>query len=174
MVRHHTFNVGIMGSNPIAPTTNYISKERVSVLGNLNWCSHAVSANADEAFSRVASGDGRETVILYRSFQNEKELHGEIKKLYEKIKEYNRNVDSVEKQLLPTHPYFWDDIDGCLGVRCAEIDIDTVKNCNGKLALFTGWNKSVLFKDTELHVSSKAMASLALLGSLALGCKNKT
>lgn len=170
MVRHHTFNVGIMGSNPIAPTTNYISKERVSVLGTLSWCSHAVSANADEAFSRVASGDGRETVILYRSFQNEKELHGEIKKLYEKIKEYNRNVDSVEKQLLPTHPYFWDDIDGCLGVRCAEIDIDTVKNCNGKLALFTGWNKSVLFKDTELHVSSKAMASLALLGSLALGC----
>ena len=142
----------------------------MSVLGTLSWCSHAISANADEAFSRVASGDGRETVILYRSFQNEKELHGEIKKLYEKIKEYNRNVDSVEKQLLPTHPYFWDDIDGCLGVRCAEIDIDTVKNCNGKLALFTGWNKSVLFKDTELHVSSKAIASLALLGSLAHGC----
>lgn len=48
-----------------------------------------------------------------------------------------------------------------------EIDIDTVENCDGKFALFTGWNKSVLFKDTELHVNSKAMASLALLGSLA-------
>ena len=136
-------------------------------LGTLSWCNHAISANADEAFSKAVSGNGRETVILYRSFQNEKELHNEIEKLYQKIKEYNRNVDSVEEQLLPTNPYFWDDIDGCLGVRCAEIDIDTVENCDGKLALFTGWNKSVLFKDIELHVSSKAMASLALLGSFA-------
>lgn len=139
-------------------------------MGTLSWCNHAISVSADEAFSKVVSGDGRETVILYRSFQNEKELHSEIEKLYQKIKEYNRNVDSVEKQLLPTNPYFWDDIDGCLGVRCAEINIDTVENCDGKLALFTGWNKSVLFKDTELHVSSKAMASLALLGSLAHSC----
>jgi hypothetical protein len=145
--------------------TNYISKERVNRLGTLSRCNHAISANADEAFNKVVSGDGRKTVILYRSFQNEKELHNEIKKLYQKIKEYNRNVDSVEKQLIPTNPYFWDDIDGCLGVRCAEIDIGTVENCDGKIALFAGWNKSVLFKDTELRVSSKAMASLALFGS---------
>lgn len=136
-------------------------------MGTLSWCNHAISANADEAFNKVVSRDGRETVILYRSFQNEKELRSEIEKLYQKIKEYNRNVGSVEKQLLPTNPYFWDDIDGCLGVRCAEIDIDTVENCDGKIALFTGWNKFVLFKDTELRVSSKAMVSLALFGSLA-------
>lgn len=123
-------------------------------MGTLSWCKHAISANADEAFSKVISRDGRETVILYKSFQNEKELHIEIKKLYQKIKEYNKNVDFVDEQLLPTNPYFWDDIDGCLGVKCAEIDIDTVENCNGKIALFAGWNKSVLFKDKAAEGSN--------------------
>lgn len=164
---HPIYNRKIVCSSHTARPTNYFQKKGVNRLGILSWCNHAISANADEAFNKVASGDGRKTVILYRSFQNEKELHNEIKKLYQKIKEYNINVDSVEEQLIPTNPYFWNDIDGCLGVRCAEIDIDTVENCDGKIALFAGWNKSVLFKDTELCVSSKAMASLALLGSLA-------
>ena len=34
MVRHHTFNVGIMGSNPIAPTIKSICKPRRNHLAN--------------------------------------------------------------------------------------------------------------------------------------------
>lgn len=34
MVRHHTFNVGIMGSNPIASTTKSICKPRRNHLAN--------------------------------------------------------------------------------------------------------------------------------------------
>ena len=33
MVRHHTFNVGIMGSNPIASTTKSICKPRMNQPG---------------------------------------------------------------------------------------------------------------------------------------------
>lgn len=33
MVRHHTFNVGIMGSNPIASTTKSTCKPRMNQLG---------------------------------------------------------------------------------------------------------------------------------------------
>ena len=45
--------------------------------------------------------------------------------IYAEITKRNKEIPNVEDQMLPTYPYLWDDIDGCLAVKCAEINMDT-------------------------------------------------
>ena len=112
-------------------------------------------------------------IFLYDS--NRERLSKEIHEFYMGIKERNREIGDINKQMVATNPYFWDDIDGCLAVRCAEIGISPVEETLGTIALFTGFNKDVLVYNTESDSDTadkigapgaKAMASLALLGSL--------
>ena len=112
-------------------------------------------------------------IFLYDS--NRERLSKEIHEFYMGIKERNREIGDINKQMVATNPYFWDDIDGCLAVRCAEIGISPVEETLGTIALFTGFNKNVLvIKDEEEGATAnkigipgmKAFTSLAMLGCM--------
>ena len=112
-------------------------------------------------------------IFLYDS--NRERLSKEIHEFYMGVKERNREIGDINKQMVATNPYFWDDIEGCLAVRCAEIGISPVEETLGTIALFTGFNKDVLvIKDEEEGTTAnkigmpgmKALTSLALLGSM--------
>ena len=135
-------------------------------MGTLNWCRNVACKTAEEAIEKLY-GDTH-SVILYHS--NEKILEQEISKLFKEIKARNAQIEDIEEQMLPTNSYRWDDIDGCLAVKCAEISMRTFKENSGCLALFTGFNYSVLSKPDERRpLSPKAMSSLAMLGSMVAG-----
>ena len=138
------------------------------MVSTLDMCRNIAFKDSGTAVSYLFhSGELKKTsIILYSS--NSKELSREIEKFYSAIQRYNSEVDNPNEQILPTNPYFWDDIDGCLYVRCAEIGVDTVSNNAGTIALFTGYNTRVIAKEFDrVPVNNKAMASLALLGRLA-------
>lgn len=93
-----------------------------------------VAKTSDEAIQLLYSGQHR-SVIMYSS--NSKTLSKALREVYEVIRERNQSVPDVGQQMLPTEPYYWDDIDGCLAVRCAEISVDTVSASEGYLFLFS-------------------------------------
>lgn len=138
------------------------------MVSTLDMCRNIAFKDSDTAVSYLFhNGELKKTsIILYSS--NSTKLSREIEELYSAIQKYNSEVDNPNEQILPTNPYFWDDIDGCLYVRCAEIGIDTVSNSAGTVALFTGYNTRVIAKEFDrVPVNAKAMISLALLGRLA-------
>jgi len=118
---------------------------------------------ADEAFGHMMK-DNR-TIELHNI--SSKGLWNEIKKFYQMVEEYNQTVESEELQILPSYPYEYRGIKGCLGVKCAEISCGTFKDNADKISLFTGWNYTVL-KNPSLRkpLSEKALVSLAMLGSM--------
>lgn len=50
----------------------------------------------------------------------------------------------LNEQILPTNPYIFNGILGCLSLYCAEIDFDTYEKNRGIFAPFSGWNIGVL------------------------------
>lgn len=95
---------------------------------------------AEEAWDYAVNKKHR-AACMY-NYSKEK-LSIEIKKIYDKIKEVNRNITDIEKQLWPTYPHWYREIDGCLGVYGVEITIDTVENWNC-IAICPGRDESVL------------------------------
>lgn len=64
-------------------------------------------------------------------------------KIYEAIKEYNKNKP-LDNQILPTNPFGFRGIVGCLGVQVYSIGLGTYKRNHECIAVFTGYDKSVL------------------------------
>ena len=112
-------------------------------MGALVYVKHdgLVAKMADEAFDMLINNK-HHTVVMYSS--NVRHLQAEVSKVYNKIRELNKKIDTIDNQWIATEPYYWDDIDGCLGVKCVEIDINTVSKVDGTLAIFTGWKCNVL------------------------------
>lgn len=134
------------------------------------WGNCATTSAAD-AFS-ILNNSKYHRVILYD--HSPKQLIESVRRVYELIKRQNSTIPNINNQFVPTNPYYFDDIDGCTPVRCAEISMDMVENTLGTIALFTGYNESVLVdtpdnkaEDVPIGIpGKKAMASLALLGSM--------
>lgn len=137
-------------------------------MGTLSGIKNHAFQNADEAINYLYDENTKyRTVILYASKSNDKKLKQEIKKVYDEIKRRNAEISDVNQQMLPTSPYYWDDIDGCLAVTCVEISMDTFEKSAGCLFLFTSPRYDCLTKSDERKpLSSKAMTSLAILGSM--------
>lgn len=135
-------------------------------MSTLDWCQDVACKTAEEAIEKLYSGT--HSIILYHS--NTKVLDQEIEKVYAEIKSRNSKIEDIDQQMLPTNPYYWADIDGCLAVTCAEIGMNTFEVNAECLPLFTGYNYSVI-SDPEARkpLSSKAMASMAMLGAMATG-----
>lgn len=141
-------------------------------MGTLDYSKDRAFKDAESAFQYLMQAQYK-TVFLYNSVS--KTLTSEIQKLYSLIREENSKVADMDNQWVATNPYYWDDIDGCLAVRCAEISISTVADTVGKIALFTGYNKSVLVQHSDEPSNAdkvgvpgmKALSSLALLGYMA-------
>lgn len=126
---------------------------------NPSYCYKTV----DEAFDKIVNGDHSVTLYDY----SEKKLNEMLKELYKRIKEYNSKIDDVNNQILPSYPYRWHGIDGCLGVYCAEVTGGTFEHNAEVLSLFTGWNYTVLTDTTARKpLNSKALTSLAILGGM--------
>ena len=88
------------------------------------------------------------------------------KKIYEEIKKYNKGK-LLNEQILPSNPYGYRGIKGCLGVQCYSIMLGTYERNHNCIALFSGHNSDVLDTSTEsadLTPSLKALSSLAMLG----------
>lgn len=112
------------------------------------------------------------TVFLYNS--QLKKLRVEVDRLFDLIREHNGTISNMDDQFIATNGYYFDDIDGCLAVKCCEISIDRVADSLGTVALITGFNKSVLVDTTAKKADDvpigvpgkKAMTSFAMLGYL--------
>lgn len=96
------------------------------------------------------------------------DAYKKTEEIYKVIKAYNKGK-RMEEQILPSLPFGFRGILGCLGVQVYSITLGTYKDNHECIALFTGYNKSVLDDSKEMpHVvpGLKAVSSLALLGSL--------
>lgn len=88
--------------------------------------------------------------------------------IFKVIKEYNKGKP-LEDQILPSNPFGFRGILGCLGVQVYSITLGKYKNNCECIALFTGYNDRVLDTSVEkAHIvpGVKAMSSLALIGSM--------
>lgn len=132
---------------------------------SMDWMRDMAVKTADEAVDLMFN-QGKKTVILYNSCS--KTLSVEIRKFYGAIKHHNSKIDDINQQILPTNPYYWNDIDGCLAVECAEISGGTFADNAGNIAMFSGWNYGVLTDiSARKPVSEKAQQSLAMFGWMA-------
>ena len=96
------------------------------------------------------------------------DAYKKTQRIYEEIKAYNKGK-RLDDQILPSYPFGFRGILGCLGVQVYSITLGTYKRNHELIALFTGYNKSVLDDSMERpHVAPglKAMSSMALLGSM--------
>ena len=133
-------------------------------MGTLDYGKHIGIAfdNARDAFDKIKSGEG--TIMLYSS--SNKKLEDEISNFYSMMRQHNKAIEEVDNQLLPSCAYYWDDIDGCLAVKCAEISARAFKE-NASGISFTGWEYSVLTKPSARKpLSTKALTTIALMGSM--------
>ena len=88
--------------------------------------------------------------------------------IFKVIKEYNKGKP-LEDQILPSNPFGFRGILGCLGVQVYSITLGKYKNNCECIALFTGYNERVLDTSVEkAHIvpGVKAISSLALIGSM--------
>ena len=134
----------------------------------LKMCEHMgiVARSTDEAIHLLCQQYCR-TIILVSS--NRKALGQMVDAVYAKIKEENAEISDVNQQTLPTEPYYWTDIDGCLSVRCCEIDVGTYAENKGHIAIFRGWNYDVLHADSiKTAPDARAFVTMAALGNALL------
>lgn len=126
-----------------------------------------VAENAQEAIKLLYETDHHSAILYAPKMETLENMCVEV---YEEIKARNQKIPDVEQQMLPTGPYIWDDIDGCLAVKCAEITMGVFSEVAGNLYLFSKPMYSCL-TDPEARkpLSSKAIASMALLGEMATG-----
>lgn len=99
---------------------------------------------------------------------NTKDAYNKTTDIYAYIKEYNKGKP-LDDQILPTNPFGYRGILGCLGVMCYSIGFGFYKDNHDHIALFTGYNDYVLDTTNEsacVCPSLKAMSSLALMSTL--------
>lgn len=133
-------------------------------MGTLKYLGSSIIAKtSEEALEKLYKENSYRSVVIYSS--NKKTLQKMIREIYSEIKERNKTIPNVNNQLLPTEPYYWDDIDGCLAVTCAEISADTFENAADKLYLFSQPRYDLLTNpNARKPLCDKALNTLAMLG----------
>lgn len=129
--------------------------------------SGCIATDAQDAI-RILYETDHQSVVLYSSQISK--LQKMCDEIYAEITKRNKEIPNVEDQMLPTYPYIWDDIDGCLAVKCAEINMDTFTRNAECLHIFTKPNYNVLTKPSARKpLCMKALTTLSLLGSFMKG-----
>lgn len=127
-----------------------------------------VFKNTDDAIKYMHETNFEYEVAVYDI--NDDKAYEKTKKIYAVIREYNKGKE-LNKQILPSYPFTYRGIVGCLGVRCCSISLGTYERNRECISLFTGgWNDSVL--DTSIEKSNirpgvKAMTSMALMTGMS-------
>lgn len=122
--------------------------------------------NPDDAIKYAIETNFEDEVSVY-DIKSDK-AYEKTRKIYKAIKEYNKGKP-LDDQILPSNPFGFRGILGCLGVHVYSINLGTYKRNHDCIALFTGYNKSVLDTSTEIADVSpglKALASIAMFGKM--------
>ena len=121
--------------------------------------------NIDEAIQYMKNTNFERDVSVYDI--DSKKAFMKTKEIYNFITEYNKGKP-LDDQILPTNPFGFRGIIGCLGVTCYSISTGTYKENHKCIAPFTGYNDSVLDTSVEkadISPSFKALTSLAMLST---------
>ena len=125
-----------------------------------------VFKNVQDAIKYIQETNFKNEVSVY-DIDSGKALR-KVREIYKVIKEYNKGK-LLDDQILPSEPFACRGIVGCLGVQVYSISLGTYKENREHIALFTGWNTSVLdtAKDLpDVRPGFKALASLAMIGQI--------
>jgi len=106
----------------------------MGTLKELKYEGGVVARDSQEAVEMLYSKEYKH-VVLYSS-QREK-LVQMCEEVYKEVRKRNSQIQDKSQQMLPTEPYFWDDINGCLAVKCAEISINVFSEASKRLYVFT-------------------------------------
>ena len=122
-------------------------------------------SNVDNAIKYMYNTGFTKEIIVYDI--NSKQALLKTQRIYDTIEEYNK-FKPLDIQILPTYPYSFRGIIGCLGVQCYSIGLGTYKMNHNRIAVMSGWNEYVLDTSKEkadVTPSLKALSSLFLLFS---------
>lgn len=120
----------------------------------------------EDAIKYMKESNFEKEVSIYAADSNK--AYKKALEIFKVIKEYNKGKP-LEDQILPSNPFGFRGILGCLGVQVYSITLGKYKNNCECIALFTGYNDRVLDTSVEkAHIvpGVKAMSSLALIGSM--------
>ena len=120
----------------------------------------------DDAIKYMKESNFEKEVSVYAADSNK--AYKKALEIFKVIKEYNKGKP-LEDQILPSNPFGFRGILGCLGVQVYSITLGKYKNNCECIALFTGYNDRVLDISVEkAHIvpGLKAISSLALIGSM--------
>lgn len=120
----------------------------------------------DDAIKYMKESNFEKEVSIYAVDSNK--AYKKALEIFKVIKEYNKGKP-LEDQILPSNPFGFRGILGCLGVQVYSITLGKYKNNCECIALFTGYNERVLDTSVEkAHIvpGLKAISSLALIGSM--------
>lgn len=120
----------------------------------------------DDAIKYMKESNFEKEVSIYAVDSNK--AYKKALEIFKVIKEYNKGKP-LEDQILPSYPFGFRGILGCLGVQVYSITLGKYKNNCECIALFTGYNDRVLDTSVEkacIVPGVKAMSSLALIGSM--------
>lgn len=122
--------------------------------------------NVDDAIAYMKETNFKSEVSVYDI--NDRRAYEKTREIYKVIKEFN-NGKPLDEQILPSNPTGFRGILGCLGVKVYSITLGTYKTNHECIALFSGYNDSVLDTSKEsadIRPGLKAMASLAMIGRM--------
>lgn len=123
--------------------------------------------NVDDAIKYIHDTNFDGEVIVYDI--NSDRAYEKVRKIYDVIKEYNKGKE-LNNQILPTEPFGYRGIVGCLGVQCYSIALGTYERNKNNLALFYGGYYDIVLdiskEKISIYPSIKALSSLAIIGKM--------
>lgn len=120
----------------------------------------------DDAIKYMEESNFEKEVSVYAIDSNK--AYKTVLELFKTIKEYNKGKP-LDDKILPSNPFGFRGILGCLGVQVYSITLGKYNDNRECIALFTGYNDRVLDTSVEkarIVPGVKAMSSLALMGSM--------
>ena len=124
---------------------------------------NGIFENVDDAINYIKETNFENEVSVYDTIDDK--AYKKTKEIYKAIKEYNKGKP-LNSQILPGNPFHFRGILGCLGVNVYTITLGTYEKNHKCIALFSGYNDTVLDTTVEMpniRPGFKALSSLALL-----------
>ncbi len=125
-----------------------------------------VFKNTEDAIKYMMENNFENEISVYDI--NSDIAYKKTSEIYAAIKEYNKGK-SLDEQILPSNPFGFRGIVGCLGVKVYSITLGTYKRNHECIALFSGYNDCVLDTSAEkarIVPGLKSMSSLAMIGAM--------
>lgn len=122
--------------------------------------------NPDDAIEYMIKTNFKRSVHLYSI--NSKEAYAKTEEIYKFIREYNKGKP-LNNQILPTTPFGYRGILGCLGVQVYEITFETYSKNHEFIVIFGSYREDVLDTTVEkpdIRPGLKALSSLALISKM--------